>query len=58
MLIVVVCMMFGILYFMLEREDNKCKVVFMEESGFNEKLIYFDEKLFYFDKKRVIMEKE
>lgn len=52
MLIVVVCMMFGILFLMFEREeDKKCRVVFVEESGYNEKSIYFDEK-------RVLVEKE
>lgn len=52
------CMMFGIPYLMPEREDNKCKVVLMEESGFNEKPTYFDEKSSHLDEKRAIMEKE
>lgn len=43
---------------MPEREDTKCKVVLMEESGFNEKPTYFDEKSSHFDEKRAIMEKE
>lgn len=46
------CMMFGIPFLMPDREeDKKCKVVLMEESGYDEKPRYLDEK-------RAIVEKE
>ena len=46
------CMMFGIPFLMPEREqDKKCRVVLVEESGYNEKPTYFDEK-------RALAEKE
>ena len=46
------CMMFGIPFLMPEREeDKKCRVVLMEDSGFNEKPTYLNEK-------RAIAEKE
>lgn len=46
------CMMFGIPFLMPYREeDKKCKVILMEESGFDEKPTYYDEK-------RAIAEKE
>ena len=46
------CMMFGIPFLMPDREeDKKCRVVLMEDSGFEEKPTYFDEK-------RAIAEKE
>ncbi|XP_068685685.1 monocarboxylate transporter 10-like [Montipora foliosa] len=39
------CMMFGIPFLMPDREeDDKCRVVLADESGFDEKATYFDEK--------------